>query len=174
MTSNKKAGIVMVIISSIGVLYSLITINSELNVKYTYSAPFTDHEIFVIFVGIVSLGLLIAGIALISAKKDSGSSSKPEKVTPVSSTKTPVKETTPYETKLEGDLVRKLKKNPELRSVSDDSSCLSEKESRKKIVPQKTLDETYASEHGFWICPRDETMVPNSDNSCPVCGYSRL
>jgi hypothetical protein len=175
MTSNKKTGIVMVIFGVIGKLYSLITINSELNVRYTYSAPFTEHEILVILAGIVSIGLLIAGVALISSKK--GASSPTEgikRVATESEIKTPTKDPSFSGTKLEGDLVRRIRKDADLRSSSYDLGRSSGSDTPKSKTLQKTLDETYASEHGFWICPRDETMVPNSENSCPVCGYAHL
>lgn len=179
MTSNKKTGIVMIIIGIIGGLYSLITIdselNSELNVVYTYSAPFTEHEIFVILAGIVSVGLLIAGFFLISPKK--GESFPTESIGRAASKseiKAPTKDSSFSGTKLEGDLVRRIRKDADLRSSSYDLGRSPGSYTPKSKPLQKTLDETYASEHGFWICPRDETMVPNCESSCPVCGYAHL
>ena len=64
------------IISIIGVLHSLITISSELNVKYTYSAPFTQHEVLVVLAGFVSLALLGIGISCIAIKESTSATIK--------------------------------------------------------------------------------------------------
>lgn len=166
MTSNKKTGIVMVIIGVIGGLYSLIAINSGLN---------SEQENFVILAGIAFIGLLITGVALISSKK--GASSPTEgigRVVTESEKKTPTKDPSFSGTKLEGDLVKRIRKDDALRSSSYDLGRSPESYKPKSKTLQKTLDETYASKHGFWNCPRDETMVPNSESSCPVCGYAHL
>ncbi len=159
MTAKKMIGIIMASLGGIGVLLVFLIVNSEVPNLYTYAPPLTDHEIMVILIGIVSALLVVAGIILITTEK-------------ADDLPAPKKDALPVEGKLEGDLVRKLKKGTDHHTDPHKPRVDPTGDSRKSETPQKTLDAAYASEHGFWICPIDETMVPNSENTCPVCGRS--
>ena len=68
---NKVLAIILTVLGGIGEVYALMTINSEKNALfgYSYTAPFTEHEIFFIALAVVSAILLIIGLVGLVAKK---------------------------------------------------------------------------------------------------------
>ena len=68
MSSGKIAGIIMAIIGAIGDIYAAITIANDTSgwfSRYTYTAPFSQHETTMITIAVVSGILLIAGIFIL-------------------------------------------------------------------------------------------------------------
>lgn len=67
---NKVLAIILTVLGGIGEIYALMTINSEKNslFGYSYTAPFTEHEIFFIALAAVSAVLLIIGLIGLTVK----------------------------------------------------------------------------------------------------------
>ncbi len=67
---NKVLAIILTVLGGIGEIYSLMTINSDKNALfgYSYTAPFTEHEIFFIALAVVSAILLVVGLIGLTAK----------------------------------------------------------------------------------------------------------
>jgi uncharacterized membrane protein YvbJ len=58
--------IIVTIIGAIGTLFSIMTIQSDINQwRYTYTSPFTEHETGTIAVVVISVIVLISGIVVI-------------------------------------------------------------------------------------------------------------
>lgn len=181
MSSKSRPGILMVIFGIIGGLYALITYNSERVSEDAFVAPYTQHELFVVLTGVLSIILVIIGIVCIALKKESSPPPTPvreetpypktaEKVHtyPVSPVKGPVSKP-----KLEGDLINRMRTESAVRSGVYAGASSEKHDYAKAGTSQKTLDEKYAVEHESWICPRCETINSNSSPICPVCGFTR-
>lgn len=74
MKISKILGILLTVIGAIGEIYALMTINSDKNAsilygRYTYAAPFTEHEITFITIAAVSAALLVLGLIMLLIKK---------------------------------------------------------------------------------------------------------
>ena len=71
------AGWIVAALGAVGSVYSLITIQNDMNPRslwegaYTYSAPLTSHEITMIALAVVSVIALVAGIVMIVKSKKS-------------------------------------------------------------------------------------------------------
>ena len=70
---RRVIGIIFTVVGAIGEIYALMTISNEKSsfFGYTYSAPFTEHEIMMITIAVVSaIALLIGLIALLVKEKN--------------------------------------------------------------------------------------------------------
>ncbi len=71
------AGWIVAALGAVGSVYSLITIQNDMNpqslwdVSYTYTAPLTSHETTMIALAAVSVITLVAGIVMIVKSKKS-------------------------------------------------------------------------------------------------------
>ncbi len=65
-------GIIYTVIGAIGVIATFMMVNEDKShiIGYTYSPPFTKHEKEVIFIGIVSVILLIIGLIKINNERN--------------------------------------------------------------------------------------------------------
>lgn len=66
-------GIIYTVIGAIGIIVTFMMVNedkSHIIGGYTYSPPFTGHEIGVILIGIVSVILLIIGLIKINNERN--------------------------------------------------------------------------------------------------------
>lgn len=72
MSSKKIAGIIMLILGGFGLMFSSMTISNDTSglFGYSYTAPFSDHETFVITVLVMSVIALIFGVVLLLVKED--------------------------------------------------------------------------------------------------------
>jgi multisubunit Na+/H+ antiporter MnhB subunit len=62
--------IIATIIGAIGTLFSIMTIQSDINQwRYTYTSPFTEHETWMINIVFISIIVLISGIVAIYKSK---------------------------------------------------------------------------------------------------------
>ena len=63
-------GLVALVLGIVGVVYSWITISSDMGYRYTYKPPLTNHEITMIAVLIISIIVAIAGGITLRLKKN--------------------------------------------------------------------------------------------------------
>ena len=74
MNGKKLGGLITLLAGIGGGLFSAFTISDDMTPKglfsqgYSYTAPFTSHEIFMILLAVASGIAIIAGIALLSTK----------------------------------------------------------------------------------------------------------
>lgn len=70
MSSKRVAGVLLTVLSAIGILYSIFTISNDTSglIGYTYSAPFTTHETTILTTLGVSVVVLIIGLVLLLSK----------------------------------------------------------------------------------------------------------
>lgn len=149
MKSEKRTGIILMILGVVGGMI--------VGISYSANSFISEEsQMALIVLGIVSFTLLLIGLYYLTATEESSASTD-------TITKT--------EVKLEGDLVDRLRKTNSVGVSTTRTVGTAGAYDGKGI--QKTLDAMYAGEHASWICPRCETINPNSTGSCPVCGYVR-
>lgn len=72
MSSRGIKGLVFTVLGLLGGFYAITTYASDTSrlFGYTYTAPFTSHEVTVIAVGVLSVIFFIAGLCCLGDKSD--------------------------------------------------------------------------------------------------------
>ena len=82
MSERKIIGLFLMFVGAIGGGYAIITYSNDTSgvlFGYTYSPPFTTHEITVIAIFVVALILVVVGIAMLAESKDNNISTNTAK-----------------------------------------------------------------------------------------------
>jgi hypothetical protein len=74
MSNKSLSSLIEIILGAIGLFYGIFTISNDTSgfFRYTYTPPFTQHELFVIAITICSVIILLLGI--IKMKKENSNS----------------------------------------------------------------------------------------------------